>query len=167
LDIIQSWIMLEVVDENGQIVYSSGDVDEKNFIAPGTFMFKAEPVDRYGALIDRHNLWEMVGVRFRRSLFPGFSEAAAYTFSCPAEMISTTEAPTSERFVTPQSNAPVVRDFRLAVPAESGELRVAAYLDYRKIDQYLLNFMFGEDAGITAPIVRMASDETTIRIEGM
>jgi hypothetical protein len=130
-------------------------------------MFKAEPVDRYGALIDRHNLWEMVGVRFRRSLFPGFSEAATYTFSCPSEMISVAEAPSSGRLVTPQSDDPVVRDFRLAAPARGGELRVAAHLDYRKIDQYLLNFMFGEDVGITAPVVRMASAEATIRIEGM
>ena len=46
-------------------------------------MFKAEPVDQYGNLIDRHNLWEMVGVRYRRSLFPGFSDTAEYTFACP------------------------------------------------------------------------------------
>ena len=41
--------------------------DERNFLQPGTFLFKAEPVDQYGNLIDRHNLWEMVGVRFRRA----------------------------------------------------------------------------------------------------
>ena len=45
-------------------------------------MFKAEPVDQYGNLIDRHNLWEMVGVRYRRSLFPGFSDTAEYSFQC-------------------------------------------------------------------------------------
>ena len=45
-------------------------------------MFKAEPVDQYGNLIDRHNLWEMVGVRYRRSLFPGFSDTAEYAFRC-------------------------------------------------------------------------------------
>jgi hypothetical protein len=42
------------------VVFSSGRRDERNFIQPGTFMFKAEPVDQYGNLIDRHNLWEMV-----------------------------------------------------------------------------------------------------------
>jgi hypothetical protein len=167
LDIIQSWICLDVTDENGQVVYSSGRVDESHFIEPGTFMFKAEPVDRYGALIDRHNLWEMVGVRFRRSLFPGFSDQATYTFSCPSEMVSPAQAAGAGRFVTPQSDEPVVRDFRLEAPAANRELRVAAHLDYRKVDQYLLNFMFGADAGITAPVVRMASDEKTIRVAGI
>jgi hypothetical protein len=165
LDIIQSWIRLEVTDEHGALVYSSGDVDEKNFIEPGTFMFKAEPVDRYGALIDRHNLWEMVGVRFRRSLFPGFSEAATYTFSCPSEMVSAGQLAEAGDFVAPGTDGLISRDFRLTSPAAKGELRLAAHLDYRKVDQYLLNFMFGEDKGITSPIVRMVSDAKTIRIE--
>ena len=58
-------------------------------------------------------------------------------------------------------------DFRLADPSTDGELRIAAHLDYLKIYQYLLHFMFGEDAVINPPDVRMASDETKIRIEGM
>ena len=65
-------------------MFASGRRDERHFIEPGTFMFKAEPVDQYGNLIDRHNLWEMVGVRYRRSLFPGFSDTAEYSFRCPA-----------------------------------------------------------------------------------
>merc|ERR1712000_533539 len=71
LDIIQSWVELVVKDTQGNVVYKSGTVDEKHFIQKGSFIFKAEAVDQYGNLIDRHNLWEMVGVRFRRSLFPG------------------------------------------------------------------------------------------------
>ena len=85
LDIIQSWVELQVTDPGGRVVHASGRRDERHFIEPGTFMFKAEPVDQYGNLIDRHNLWEMVGVRYRRSLFPGFSDTAEYTFPCPGD----------------------------------------------------------------------------------
>ncbi|MBZ0268928.1 cytochrome c family protein, partial [bacterium] len=161
LDIIQSWIAVEVTDDNGNTVYSSGAVDEKNFIAPGTFMFKAEPVDRYGNLIDRHNLWEMVGVRFRRAVFPGFSDAASYTFTCPSEVVAQADAerPSSAEGVT------VSRDFHVE-PGATGNLHVAAYLDYRKIDQYLINFVFGEDSGLTTPVIRMSTAEKTIRVEG-
>jgi hypothetical protein len=74
LDIIQSWIALSVTAEDGTVIFATGRRDEKNFIEPGSFMFKVEPVDQYGNLIDRHNLWEMVGVRFRRALFPGYSD---------------------------------------------------------------------------------------------
>ena len=71
LDIIQSWVEMHVTDADGKEIFVSGVRDEKNFIEPGSFLFKAEPVDQYGNLIDRHNLWEMVGVRYRRALFPG------------------------------------------------------------------------------------------------
>ena len=51
LDLIQSWIEVEVKDETGRVVFSSGKPDEKRMIPPGTFLFKAEPVDRYGNLV--------------------------------------------------------------------------------------------------------------------
>jgi len=133
LDIIQSWLEVVVTDEQGRVFFSQGTVNDKGFIAPGSFMFKAEPVDQYGNLIDRHNLWEMVGVRYRRSLFPGFSDTAIARFS--------------------------VRD-------GSRHVKVRARLRYRKIDQYLLNFMFGEVAGITSPITDLASAEALIAVEG-
>ncbi len=155
LDIIQSWVELKVVDDAGHIVFASGRVDDRHFIEPGTFMFKAEPVDQYGSLIDRHNLWEMVGVRFRRSLFPGFSDTAEYSIRCPGGA-STEKQPTSYE-----------RAFNVPIPRRPpATLRVTARLMYRKIDQYLLNFMFGEKAGLTAPVTEMARAETSIRVLG-
>jgi|TARA_Y100000310_G_scaffold169203_1_gene169226 hypothetical protein len=159
LDIIQSWIHLQVEDENGTVLLSSGAVDDEHFIEPGAFMFKAEPVDRYGNLIDRHNLWEMVGVRYRRALFPGFSDVARYSVICPSTAEKAT-APDQE-----QVERVIQSDFKVDVPPAQGTLRVRASLDYRKIDQYLLNFAFGEDNELTAPVVQMSVDEKTIRIE--
>ena len=161
LDIIQSWISLEVRDDAGRIVYSTGSVDDEGFIEPGAFMFKAEPVDRYGNLIDRHNLWEMVGVRFRRALFPGFSDAASFTFDCPSEIPVPAEPITADSPPTPE------RKFIITKTSGSRALHLSAHLDYRKVDQYLLNYMFGTDSGVTAPVIRMATDEKTIRIEGV
>ena len=148
LDIIQSWINIEVVDENGTVLLSSGALDDENFIEPGAFMLKAEPVDRYGNLIDRHNLWEMVGVRYRRALFPGFSDVANYEVSCG-------EGGTVEETFC--------KDVSVS-SSEGGTLHVRAALDYRKIDQYLLNFVFGEDTNLTSPVIRMATDEFVIQV---
>ncbi|HJN51798.1 MAG: multiheme c-type cytochrome [Pseudomonadales bacterium] len=159
LDIIQSWIHLEVQDDSGTTLLASGAVDEDHFIEPGAFMFKAEPVDRYGNLIDRHNLWEMVGVRYRRALFPGFSDVARYSVICPS---------TAERDPAPdeeKTERVIKSDFTVDAPPAGGTLRVRASLDYRKIDQYLMNFAFGEDTELTAPVVTMSVDEKTIRIE--
>jgi hypothetical protein len=158
LDIIQSWINLEVTDDQGKVLLSSGSVDPEHFIAPGAFLFKAEPVDRYGNLIDRHNLWEMVGVRYRRALFPGFTDVARYEVICP----SSAGSPAA----TDNGSEGLYRDFSVvSTPADPGTLRVKASLDYRKADQFLLNFMFGEDNEITAPVIQMSVDEKTIRIE--
>jgi hypothetical protein len=152
LDIIQSWVELQVTDPGGRVLYASGRRDERHFIEPGTFMFKAEPVDQYGNLIDRHNLWEMVGVRYRRSLFPGFSDTAEYTFACPSD--ASKGSPALER-----------QEFRFDAPKTAApELKVEARLLYRKIDQYLLNFMFGEKAGLTMPVTEMARVQARIRV---
>ena len=152
LDIIQAWVELEVKDPEGRVVYASGRRDERHFIEPGTFMFKAEPVDQYGNLIDRHNLWEMVGVRYRRSLFPGFSDTAEYTFQCAGG-------------ASGPSRAPAAQEFRFAAPETAPrELTVTARLLYRKVDQFLLNFMFGEKAGLTMPVTEMARAEARIRV---
>jgi hypothetical protein len=155
LDIIQSWIELEVTDDQGNLVYTSGRRDEKNFIEPGSFLFKAEPVDQYGNLIDRHNLWEMVGVRFRRAIFPGFSDTVEYKVDCPGSLLG---APTGG-----DGNADQL-EFAVASPDRAGRLNVTATLKYRKVDQFLINFLFGEDTTITAPVVDVDRVSVTIGV---
>lgn len=160
LDIIQSWVELIVVDEAGEVVFSSGLRDEKNFIEPGTFLFKAEPVDRYGNLIDRHNLWEMVGVRFRRALFPGYSDTVAYEIPCPAS------PPSVELGTSGEASRHSEKEHRVALPesAAPGTYQVTARLLYRKVDQFLINFLLGEESGISAPVVEMTRATATVEI---
>jgi hypothetical protein len=97
----------------------------------------------------------MVGVRYRRSLFPGFSDTAEYSFRCPGNAEADSQATTGEKSF----------EFDLS-RARPGTLRVKARLLYRKIDQYLLNFLFGEESGLTTPVTEMASAETAIRLVG-
>ena len=151
LDMIQSWVELRVTNAAGRVIFTSGQRDDRNFLVPGTFLFKAEPVDQYGNLIDRHNLWEMVGVRYRRSLFPGYSDTVDYNVLCPAG--------------ASQKPAPDKSDGqRFSIPATRGpeKLEVSAVLHYRKIDQFLLNYVMGEKSGLTAPVVDVASATATV-----
>lgn len=156
LDIIQSWVELIVRDDEGRILYESGTVDEKGFIMPGAFIFKAEPVDQQGNLIDRHNLWEMVGVRYRRALFPGFSDSAEFSFRCP-DLHQVLESE-GVRYEPAQDHG-----FELSGAAPD-EIYVQARLLYRKIDQYLLTFVFGEDVALTSPVSEMATAELKIPV---
>jgi hypothetical protein len=158
LDIIQSWIELRVEDEKGNVVFASGRRDEKNFIEPGSFLFKAEPVDQYGNLIDRHNLWEMVGVRYRRALFPGYSDTAEYMVACPSGLVPPPAKPGT-------AAQPGVEKFNVPARAGAGTYRVTAILEYRKVDQFLLNFLFGEKSGLTAPVTEIARVSADVRVE--
>jgi hypothetical protein len=153
IDIIQAWVELRVTDQDGNEVYTSGALDEKNFVQQGSFIFKVEPVDQYGNLIDKHNLWEMVGVRFRRAMFPGFSDQAEYTFACP------TFAKVMEGDVETKS------EFKFdTAGSQVTELNITAKLMYRKFDQYLLNFLFGEDSGLTSTVTVISEDQKTIKV---
>jgi hypothetical protein len=157
LDIIQAWVEVVVRDPAGRVVFESGTVDAKGFIKPGAFLFKSEPVDQYGNLIDRHNLWEMVGVRQRRSLFPGFSDQTEYSFACPSLGPSRPPARSQQASYEFRSSA-------------GGALEVTAKLRYRKIDQFLLNFLgsvgfFGEAAGkLTSPITDMHEQRAIVKV---
>jgi len=157
LDIIQSWVELHVYGPDGNEIFSSGTIDENNFIAPGSFLFKAEPVDQYGNLIDRHNLWEMVGVRYRRAIFPGYSDSVEYIVDCPTAVKPGDPGARIE-------GEEELRDLEFKAPSVTGEYRVVASLKYRKVDQYLVNFMLGEGSGITAPVVEMNRVEATFQV---
>lgn len=152
LDMIQSWVELHIDDEQGRTVFASGERDDRNFLRPGTFLFKAEPVDQYGNLIDRHNLWEMVGVRYRRSLFPGYSDTVEYNVLCPS----------GGPRVQARKNGDV-QEFSVRA-LKPGTLRIAATLHYRKIDQFLLNYVMGEAAHLTSPVVDIASATAEISV---
>ena len=125
--------------------HSSSDVIAGVFIATGSFLFKAEPVDQHGNLIDRHNLWEMVGVRFRRSLFPGYSDTVEYEVDCSG--VGAVGAA--------GANAPRSRQIDVPKPQQAGKYTVTAILQYRKVDQFLTNYLLGENSGITAPVVEI------------
>jgi hypothetical protein len=157
LDIIQAWVEIEVRDQNGKLVYTSGEQDKEHFIQPGSFMFKVEPVDRYGNLIDKHNLWEMVGVRYKRAMFPGFSDEATFSFACPSEIVGAKARQPSAGGVDESA--------RVRVPqAATGELHVRARLLYRKFDQSILNFLAGGKSPITAPVTELSVDSAVIQV---
>lgn len=157
LDIIQSWLEVRVTDEHGRAVYSSGKRDEKNFIEPGTFLFKAEPVDQHGNLIDRHNLWEMVGVRYRRALFPGYSDTVQFLIPCSGAAAQTG---------LPQKiEGPLQSDLQVPSPAAPGKYQVDVALKYRKVDQFLLNYLFGETNKLTSPVSEIARAKLTVSVK--
>jgi hypothetical protein len=74
----------------------------------------------------------------------------------------TTLAPGQER---PQAKAGIdSQEFEVPSVAD-GELTITAILQYRKVDQFLINFLLGEDSGLTAPVVEMNRVTASVRVQ--
>ena len=155
LDMIQSWIEIKAEDQNGNILFSSGTLDEDYFIEPGAFMFRAEPVDQYGNLIDRHNLWEMVGVRYSRALYPGRSDYAR--FSMKLDNLDSTYRSFDENNPANYSAG--------TIPDAVTEINITAKLQYRKFSQFLMNELFADVVNEeTAPITTVSEHRRTLKV---
>jgi hypothetical protein len=145
LDVIQCWVDVRAT-QNGAEVFRSGALDDKGFIQEGAFQLKSEGVDRAGNLIDKHNLWDMVGARFRRAVHPGYSDTEEFTFRC--------EAPPATR----------EGEVSFPAPAAAGEIEVTAVLRYRKVNQTLLN-MLDPTGRLRAPVTDMSTATARVLVE--
>ncbi|MGM0507497.1 MAG: multiheme c-type cytochrome, partial [Bacteroidota bacterium] len=156
LDMIQSWIEIRATDQNGKVLFESGTLDENHFIQPGSFVFKAEPVDQYGNLVDRHNLWEMVGVRYSRALFPGKSDYARFALNLEdyqfGYQLFSEEGPASYTIDPISKRVQTVR--------------IDAKLQYRKINQFLMNEVFTDIGGYdTAPVTTISEHSKWVTVQ--
>jgi hypothetical protein len=140
LDLIQAWVKLTVTDTHGNLVYSSGVLDKNQFIPAGSVIYRSQPVDQFGSDIDRHNLWELVGVKFSRSLYPGFSDQLKYNF-----------------VYKPASSKKSIAADTLFVNAE---------LCYRKFNQFVLDRFFNDNkTHLTAPVTVLSEDQKKIIVK--
>jgi hypothetical protein len=62
------------------------------------------------------------------------------------------------------SRPPGRETFGFHAPGRVVRLDVSARLLYRKIDQFLLNFLFGESAGVTSPVTVISEDTKSIEV---
>lgn len=156
LDIIQSWIEIIAKDQNDRILFSSGTLDEDYFIEPGSFIFRAEPVDQYGNPIDRHNLWDMVGVRYSRALFPGKSDYARFSFNVK----------NPEEDKNRQSDAHKTAEYVMnEIPEDVTDIFITAKLQYRKVNQFLMKEAFEAMLDIpTAPVSTISDDFKHVKV---
>jgi hypothetical protein len=160
LDMIESWIEVMVVDQSGNVVYHSGALDENGDMQAPELVYKADGFDRKGELIDRHNLWDLVGASYKRSLYPGASDAVEVGFQCPSmarRRLVDSSAAAGER----------ARDITITSPKgdSGGELTVTAVLWYRKANPEFLDRVYGVDKAVRSPLTEMSRASSTIRVK--
>jgi hypothetical protein len=160
LDMIESWIEVMVVDQSGNVVYHSGALDENGDMQAPELVYKVDGFDRKGELIDRHNLWDLVGASYKRSLYPGASDAVEVGFQCPSmarRRLVDSSAAAGER----------ARDITITSPKgdSGGELTVTAVLWYRKANPEFLDRVYGVDKAVRSPLTEMSRASSTIRVK--
>jgi hypothetical protein len=156
LDMIEGWVELTVTDGAGNIVYASARPDERGYLVDPKIVFKAELIDREGTLIGEHDLWNLVGARFKRALFPGFTDTTTFRFECPGDP----RDPTRQALLSPDMKQTI------PIPAtvEGDALTVRAILWYCKFSAPFLDRLFGEEAGLRSEVTDISRAEALIRV---
>jgi hypothetical protein len=156
LDMIESWVELIVTDGEDRVIYHAGRLDPGGRADDPPVIFKAEGFDRRGDLIDRHNLWDLVGAKYKRSLFPGFTDAVHLDLACPI------------LGATIETGSAGSRVAGFEVPAgEAGmenTLHIEAILWYRKANPEFLDRVYGRESGIRSPVTDISRAEASVRL---
>jgi hypothetical protein len=88
IDINEAWIELIITDAQGAPIYSSGTLDAKQEVDPKAYFYRSMPVDRKGKDVWKHDLFNMIGDRYRNSVPPGGADIASFDFEVPNWAIS-------------------------------------------------------------------------------
>ncbi|MEE8464489.1 MAG: hypothetical protein V3S53_06860, partial [Gammaproteobacteria bacterium] len=159
LDMIESWVEVVVTDGRDNVIYHAGGLDETGRIDRSPIVYKADGFDRKGELIDRHNLWDMVGASYKRTMYPGATDSAIINFQCPSMA--------RERLSQRPGAGERTEQFSIATPAtaEVGQLTVRAMLWYRKANPDFLDRVYGRDPVVRSPVTQMSQAMAVIDIE--
>jgi hypothetical protein len=83
-DINQVWIALSVVDAEDRAIFSSGAIDKNGSVDADAHFYRSLPIDRDGHLVWQHDLFNMVGDSYRKTIPAGESDVVSYDFEVPA-----------------------------------------------------------------------------------
>ena len=132
MDMIQSWIEVKVVDKQNRVIYHGGYLDENGYVQGLPVIYRADGFDREGKLIDRHNLWDLVGASYKRTLYPGMNDSIKVDFDVPNSIL------------------------------KGSELKVVALLQYRKANPEFLDRVYGKEQKMRSPVTTISETEFTV-----
>lgn len=173
MDVIESWLEVKVTDDAGRVLHHSGGLDERGAVVEPSVWFKADAFDREGNPIDRHNLWDLVGKSYSRSLYPGVTDREMIELQCPSSALRS-ESParnenTERTRLIGEEPGRHISEFTLDPardhPDRTGEqLTVEAVLWYRKANPDFLDALYGAEAEMRVPVTEMNRAQTTIAV---
>jgi hypothetical protein len=162
LDVLESWIELTVEDNLGNTLMELGADRSISPSIDAPVVYKADWYDSQGLPVERHNLWDVVGASYKRTIRSGGSDVVDVPFRCPG--IARPRLSESASQDTPGERK---SDVVFAINnAELTELNVTARLLFRKANPEFLAKVYDVDEVPEAPIVEIVHATHTIQVEG-
>jgi hypothetical protein len=162
LDVLESWIELTVEDNLGNTLMELGADRSISPSIDAPVVYKADWYDSQGLPVDRHNLWDVVGASYKRTIRSGGTDVVDVPFRCPG--IARPRLSQSASEDTPGERK---SDVVFAINnAGLTELNVTARLLFRKANPEFLGKVYDVEEVPEAPIVEIVRATHTIRVEG-
>ena len=79
----EGWLEVSVVDEDGEVLVLSGALQDDGHVDPAAHFYKALMVDKEGRPIHQRNAQDIVTAVYVRTIGPGTSDVAHYSFRLP------------------------------------------------------------------------------------
>jgi hypothetical protein len=160
LDVLESWVELTVEDNLGNVLMQLGNERTVSPSLDAPVIYKADWYDRQGLPIERHNLWEVVGESYRRTIGSGEDDIIDVPFQCPGVFRPRLSESASEEGPGERKS-----DVVFSIENEAlTELKVTARLLFRKANPEFLAKIYDLDTVIEAPVVELNSATHTIKV---
>jgi len=160
LDVLESWVELTVEDNLGNVLMKLGDEKIVSPSLDAPVIYKADWYDRRGLPIERHNIWEVVGESYRRTIGSGEEDVIDVPFRCPG-----ISRPRLSESASEEGPGERRSDVVFSIKNDTvTELRVTARLLFRKANPEFLARAYDLDAVIEAPVIELNRASHTIKV---
>ena len=142
---------VKVEDNFGRTLLHLGDPEGDKPTLDAPIVYKADWYDKRGLPVERHNIWEVVGASYKRSLQSSDADLIDIPFRCPV-----IARPKMSNSASESGPGERKSDIVFSVENQSvSELTVTARLLYRKADPEFLANIYALESNISAPVVEL------------
>ncbi len=83
IDINEVWVYFKVTDAENKTIFESGALDVDGQVDKNAYFYRSVPIDREGEIVWKHDLFNMTGESYRRTIKAGDSDVLTYEFTVP------------------------------------------------------------------------------------
>lgn len=86
IDVLEAWLEVEVIDERGRVIFSSGGLDENKDVLPGAHRLGGYMIGEDNMIITRNRVWQIKQKVVEREIAPGKKVVDEFSFVLPEDV---------------------------------------------------------------------------------